>query len=145
MRAAFHKKKGDCRVDGFFTYPSVNNGFSRRLKLRVFHRFARTFHCLVGEKKIRQYRRHSRKTYAVKDQSDRIVGNIRRQRHVCGGRRRAAGFLDTLYVIMSRKVFYTILISVTVICAALTLAHVFYALYAYEHSSIIGYVSKELW
>lgn len=48
-------------------------------------------------------------------------------------------------MIMSRKVFYTILISVTVICAALTLAHIFYALYAYEHSSIIGYVSKELW
>ncbi len=46
---------------------------------------------------------------------------------------------------MTDRVYYRILIAVTVICALLTLAHLAYAVYAYRHCSIIYFIAKELW
>ena len=46
---------------------------------------------------------------------------------------------------MKNKTFMIILLSVMGVCLALTLAHLIYAVYAYQHSSIIYFISKELW
>ncbi|MBQ7385666.1 MAG: hypothetical protein IJW04_04055 [Ruminococcus sp.] len=46
---------------------------------------------------------------------------------------------------MKIKIFYTVLLAVTVLCVLLTIAHVIYAVYAYQHSSIIQFIAKELW
>ncbi len=46
---------------------------------------------------------------------------------------------------MTDKTFYGILIAVTIVCALLTIAHLAYAIYAYQHCSIIYFIAKELW
>lgn len=46
---------------------------------------------------------------------------------------------------MSNKVFNIILISIAALGAALTVAHAVYAVYAFEHSSIIRFIAGELW
>ena len=46
---------------------------------------------------------------------------------------------------MKSKTFGIILLTVIVVCTALTLAHFIYAIYAYQHCSIIYFVGKELW
>lgn len=46
---------------------------------------------------------------------------------------------------MSNRTFSIILIAVIAICLVLTVAHFVYAIYAYEHCSIIWFVGKELW
>jgi len=56
---------------------------------------------------------------------------------------------DIVYVIlegvMKDRVFWTIFISVIGVCLVLTLLHFIYAVYAYDHSSIIYFIGKELW
>ena len=46
---------------------------------------------------------------------------------------------------MKDRLFSVILYSVLGVCLALTLAHLIYACYAYEHCSIIYFIGKELW
>ncbi len=46
---------------------------------------------------------------------------------------------------MKERTFYRILLGVTAFCALATLAHFAYAVYAYDHSSIIQFIAKELW
>ena len=46
---------------------------------------------------------------------------------------------------MRDSVFYKILAVVTAVGIALTIAHFAYAVYAYQHCSIIYFVGKELW
>ena len=46
---------------------------------------------------------------------------------------------------MKSKAFRILLLSVVGVCAALTLVHVAYATYAYQHGSIIYFIGKELW
>ena len=46
---------------------------------------------------------------------------------------------------MKNRVFLAILVSVLGVCLALTLAHMIYAIYAYQHCSIIYFIGKELW
>jgi len=46
---------------------------------------------------------------------------------------------------MKSKTFGIILLTVIVVCTVLTLAHFIYAIYAYQHCSIIYFVGKELW
>lgn len=46
---------------------------------------------------------------------------------------------------MTERVFSKILIITVVICILLTAVHVIYDVYAYQHSSIIYFVAKELW
>lgn len=46
---------------------------------------------------------------------------------------------------MKERTFYKILLTVTAVCLVLTLAHFFYAVYAYNHCSIIYFIGKELW
>lgn len=46
---------------------------------------------------------------------------------------------------MKAKTFYWVLIIVAALCVALTIAHVIYAVYAYQHGSIIQFIAKELW
>ena len=46
---------------------------------------------------------------------------------------------------MSRKVFVRVILAVVIVCAVLTVAHAIYVMYAYEHSSIIYFISKEIW
>ena len=46
---------------------------------------------------------------------------------------------------MKDRVFSYVLFSVLGVCLALTLAHFIYAIYAYEHCSIIYFIGKELW
>ena len=46
---------------------------------------------------------------------------------------------------MKEKTFKTVLITVLVLCILLTVAHTAYAIYAYGNSSIIYFISKELW
>lgn len=45
---------------------------------------------------------------------------------------------------MSRKRFFIVLIVVLAICTALTAAHFIYDIIAYQHSSIIYFIAKEL-
>jgi hypothetical protein len=46
---------------------------------------------------------------------------------------------------MKEKTFYKVLIALVVLCAVATLAHICYAVYAYQHASIIQFIAKELW
>lgn len=46
---------------------------------------------------------------------------------------------------MKDRAFSIVLMSVIGICLALTIAHFAYALYAYQHCSIIYFIGKELW
>ena len=46
---------------------------------------------------------------------------------------------------MRERTFYIILFAVIGVCLALTLAHFIYAVYAYQHCSIIYFIAKELW
>ena len=53
---------------------------------------------------------------------------------------------NSLYVnIMKEKTFGIIIVAVLAICLALTIAHVAWSVYAYDHCSIIYFISKELW
>ena len=46
---------------------------------------------------------------------------------------------------MSNKIFIRLLIAVLAVCLVLTIAHLAYAIYAYQHCSIIYFIGKELW
>ena len=46
---------------------------------------------------------------------------------------------------MKNKTFYALLFAILGICVALTVAHLIYIYYVYEHCSIIYFVGKELW
>ena len=46
---------------------------------------------------------------------------------------------------MKDSTFIKILVVVMAICIVLTLAHLIYAVYAYNHCSIIYFIGKELW
>lgn len=46
---------------------------------------------------------------------------------------------------MKDRTFSIILFLVIFVCLALTVAHFIYAIYAYEHCSIIYFIGKELW
>ncbi len=46
---------------------------------------------------------------------------------------------------MKDRTFYTLFWVVLGLCLALTVAHVLYAVYAYQHCSVIWFVGKELW
>ncbi len=46
---------------------------------------------------------------------------------------------------MKTKTFLTILYSIVALGVLLTVAHAIYAVYMYGNSSIIHFVSKELW
>lgn len=46
---------------------------------------------------------------------------------------------------MKNKTFYALLFAILGICVALTVAHLIYIYYAYEHCSIIYFIGKELW
>ena len=46
---------------------------------------------------------------------------------------------------MKEKTFYKVLIALVVLCAVTTVAHICYAVYAYQHASIIQFIAKELW
>ena len=46
---------------------------------------------------------------------------------------------------MKTKTFAKILIAVLALCIILTAAHVIYAIWAYQHCSIIYFIGGELW
>ena len=46
---------------------------------------------------------------------------------------------------MKERTFYKVLIAVVILCAVATAAHICYAVYAYQHCSIIQFIAKELW
>ncbi len=46
---------------------------------------------------------------------------------------------------MKERTFLTILALTVALCALLTLAHLAYDVYAYQHCSIIYFIGKELW
>ncbi|MBQ8834286.1 MAG: hypothetical protein IJ001_05110 [Oscillospiraceae bacterium] len=46
---------------------------------------------------------------------------------------------------MSEKTFTRVLIAVIAVCLMLTIAHFAYAVYAYQHCSIIEFIARELW
>ena len=46
---------------------------------------------------------------------------------------------------MKDSVFIKILIAVVAVCLMVTVAHFIYAIYAYNHCSIIYFIAKELW
>lgn len=46
---------------------------------------------------------------------------------------------------MKDKVYIKILVAIVTICLALTIAHTIYAVYAYQNSSIIYFITKEWW
>lgn len=46
---------------------------------------------------------------------------------------------------MKNRTFIIIFLTVIVTCLALTVAHIIYAADAYQHSSIIYFIGKELW
>lgn len=46
---------------------------------------------------------------------------------------------------MKNRTFSIVLFSVLGICAALTIAHFIYVIYAYQHCSIIEFIARELW
>ena len=46
---------------------------------------------------------------------------------------------------MKDRTFLTVLFEVIGLCLVLTIANFVYALYAYEHCSIIYIIGKELW
>ena len=46
---------------------------------------------------------------------------------------------------MKERTFLIVLYALIGICLVLTIAHFLYALYAYQHCSIIYFIGKELW
>lgn len=46
---------------------------------------------------------------------------------------------------MKNRTFSIILCAVLAICVLLTVAHFIYAIYAYQHCSIIEFIARELW
>ena len=46
---------------------------------------------------------------------------------------------------MKDKTFSIVLCVLVAICVALTIAHLAYAVYAYQHCSIIYFIGEELW
>ncbi len=46
---------------------------------------------------------------------------------------------------MKNRTFSIILCTVIAICVLLTVAHFIYAIYAYQHCSIIEFIARELW
>ena len=46
---------------------------------------------------------------------------------------------------MKESTFYKLLILITAVCLLLTAVHLCYAVYAYQHCSIIQFIAKELW
>ncbi|MBQ8184348.1 MAG: hypothetical protein IJ036_01020 [Lachnospiraceae bacterium] len=46
---------------------------------------------------------------------------------------------------MKNRTFTTVLLAIIGMCLVLTIAHLIYALYAYQHCSIIYFIAKELW
>ena len=46
---------------------------------------------------------------------------------------------------MKDKIFIKIFTVVLALCLAFTIAHAVYAVYAYNHCSIIQFIAKELW
>ncbi len=46
---------------------------------------------------------------------------------------------------MKERTFRIVLLSVLGVCVVLTAAHLAYAIYAYEHCSVIYFIAKEMW
>jgi len=46
---------------------------------------------------------------------------------------------------MNDKIYWRIVLWVSVLCLGLTIAHAVYAVYAYQHCSIIEFIARELW
>ena len=46
---------------------------------------------------------------------------------------------------MKDRTFLRVLIALTAICLVLTMAHFAWAVYAYQHCSIIEFIARELW
>ena len=46
---------------------------------------------------------------------------------------------------MSEKTFTRVLIALVAVCLVLTFAHFAWAVYAYQHCSIIEFIARELW
>ena len=46
---------------------------------------------------------------------------------------------------MKDRIFTIVLCVLVALCAALTFAHLAYAVYAYQHCSIIYFIGEELW
>lgn len=46
---------------------------------------------------------------------------------------------------MKEKYFRILLLTVLILCIAVTVVHLAYDIYAYGHSSIIYFIAKELW
>lgn len=46
---------------------------------------------------------------------------------------------------MKNRTFMTLLTAVVGVCLILTIAHICYDIYAYQHCSIIYFIGKELW
>ena len=46
---------------------------------------------------------------------------------------------------MSNRIFTRVLLWLVILCLALTVAHLIWILYAYQHCSIIEFIAKELW
>ncbi len=46
---------------------------------------------------------------------------------------------------MKQRTFRRVLLWMVGICLALTVAHFVYAVYAYQHASILYFIAKELW
>ena len=46
---------------------------------------------------------------------------------------------------MKERTYFRVLIAVVGLCLALTVAHLIYTVHAYQHCSIIYFISKELW
>lgn len=46
---------------------------------------------------------------------------------------------------MKESTFYKLLFVITAVCLLLTAAHLCYAVYAYQHCSIIQFIAKEPW
>jgi len=46
---------------------------------------------------------------------------------------------------MKDRLFIRLMIAVLAVCLVLTFAHFLYAVYAYQHCSIIFFIGKELW
>ncbi len=46
---------------------------------------------------------------------------------------------------MKERFFRRLLAAVLIVCVLLTIAHLVYAVYAYQHCSVIQFVGRELW
>ena len=46
---------------------------------------------------------------------------------------------------MKEQTFQRVLLAVTALCLLLTVAHLIYCIWAYQHCSIIYFIGKELW